>query len=153
MKHDKKFAKFIFKNGKQYIPAISPESIQRGPIGKCYDRSIISAINSDLTYVEGLARDPRNKERWILHAWLTDGIHAFDPTWIAYSEQEEIPVPTIYIGIEMRVHDVARFFSSTKYAGIFSNAWRDPTLAGRCVPDIPIEKISREFYIVETLKK
>lgn len=120
----------ITKLGKSYKPALLPKDIKRFPIGKCFDGCAIQALyNRKYRYVEGICK-PSHEDRWFLHAWLTDGIHAFDPTWAAIDEDGvHHPIPAEYIGIEMDIVDVARFMKETEYQGVIANRWRNEELA------------------------
>lgn len=123
----------IMKLGKQYIPALLPADIPRGKLGTCFDSCTVIALDQKYRYVEGIARDPRDRDNWFLHAWVTDGVYAYDPTWQAFNpEGVEIPVPTIYFGVEMPIEAVARFMMKTKYSSIFANRHRAPDLAAKC---------------------
>lgn len=146
--HDETFAKFIFSRGKQYRPANLPADIPRMKLKMCFDNAVSIAIDGKYRYVEGLTRDPRTRDRWVLHAWLTDdsGV-AYDPTWGQLTPVGFAPILTDYIGIEMPTERVAAFMLGTEYASVFANAWRDPALARECLADLPVEKISSEFFI------
>lgn len=131
---------YIVERGKEYAPALCPDDIHRGAVGSCFDTSTVNALEKKYRYVEGVVTHPKTGEP-VLHAWLTDGIRAYDPTWRAFdNDGKEIPVPTEYIGIEMPIEDVARFMLSTKYASILANAWRNPELARAASPECPIIK-------------
>lgn len=132
--------KFIKKNGRLYTPAITPKDITRGAIGECFDTSAANALEEKYIYVEGIALRPGTENEWILHAWLTDGKMAYDPTWKADFQGQEIPVPTTYLGIPMAIKDVAKFMLETRYASIFANAFRNPKLAEIACPGIPTKK-------------
>ena len=124
----------VLIHGKKYIPAIVPSELERGRVGDCFDWTLIQAmLNPKYKYVEGIARRPSNGD-WVLHAWLTDGVHAFDLTWGMYfgkSREEAIkanrvlPCPTEYIGIEMETKGVIDFYKSTQYKSVLHNGWRD----------------------------
>jgi hypothetical protein len=90
------------------------------------------ASNGKYQYVEGIASDPTNHS-WILHAWLTDGIHAFDPTWSYYDEKNErrvnLQLPSAYVGIIMPINKVVDFMRATTYQGVIPNRHRAPLLA------------------------
>lgn len=119
----------IMRKGKQYIPALLPADIPRGKMGHCFDNCAVIAIEGKYKYVEGIAGSFKDGVQ-IMHAWLTDGVHAFDRTWKAYDlDGKEIPFPGFYIGIEMDVHSVAEFMLKTKHAGVFPNAYMAPELA------------------------
>lgn len=121
---------FTSKYGKRYTPAILPSAIKRGKPGDCFDHCMMQAIeHPEYKYVEGLALDPTNDKRWVYHAWLTDGTYAYDPTWKAENQSgKERPVPTIYMGIEFDIEDIARFVRATEYKAILANRWRNPEL-------------------------
>lgn len=122
--------RIVITHGKDYESALLPDDIEPGPLGQCYDWCFFQAVkNRKYRYVEGLAIDPRNGEV-ILHAWLTDGIYAFDPTWHALDEfDKKVPIPYDYLGIEMDILHVHAFMKSTGYQGVLGNRWRNPGLA------------------------
>lgn len=132
---------YIRSRGKVYTPAIPPERVVRGKVGDCFDASAYNAARRGFRYVEGIAEDPRQRGTWVLHAWITDdGKHAYDPTWKMMIGDEEHPLNTLYIGIEMPIEIVARFMVKTGYKSILANAWRDPELAQQAAPGVPIIK-------------
>ena len=120
--------------GKKYKPAMLPSELERGRVGDCFDWTLVQAIlNPKYRYVEGLAQRPSNGE-WVLHAWLTDGVHAFDLTWGMYfgkSREDAIknnlilPLDIEYIGIEMETKGVIDFCRTTEYRSVLHNGWRD----------------------------
>lgn len=121
----------VIKIGKSYQPALLPADIKRMELGSCFDASAIQALyNQKYRYVEGIAKSFRDND-WKLHAWLTDGVHAFDPTWkcLLNHTGEEIPFPGEYIGIEMDIMKVAEFMAATEYQGVIANRWRNEELA------------------------
>lgn len=123
--------KVINTLGKVYFPALLPSEIERGKLGDCFDHCLIQALyNPQYQYVEGLVYSPLRKE-WIYHAWLTDGIYAYDPTWHAKDiTGKELPLSMMkYIGVEMDVKKVAEFVRSTEYKAVFENYWRNERLA------------------------
>jgi hypothetical protein len=129
-------AEFLIQHGQRYIPALLPDDIKRYPAGMCFDASALNAVKSNgkYAYVEGFALDPDNGFYWVLHAWMTDGIHAFDPTWNCTAPDGTPAVlPTMYIGIEMDTLAVATFMRRTTYQGIFGNMWRNPKLAMQAI--------------------
>lgn len=134
---DEKIRKLLLKRGKQYKPALLPADIQRGPIGKCFDWCAVQcAMNfPKYQYIEGIALDPdeyrKGKQKWILHAWLSDGEHAFDPTWAADDDGVEQPVPTVYIGLSLPFLKVRDFMSRTGYQGVLANSWRAPEFVNK----------------------
>lgn len=127
---DRKIAKIVVDNGQFYKPAVLPSDIPRGMPGQCFDWCALQAVkNRKYSYVEGLATDPDDQSSWILHAWLTDGVHAFDPTWGAFDDDGvEHPVPAQYLGFEMDTVKVAKFMKATGYQGIIANSWRNQEL-------------------------
>lgn len=131
--------KLLERGSKVYIPAPLPVEIERGPVGKCFDWSALQAakLHPKYKYVEGIAEI---EGQWGLHAWLSDGIQAFDPTWAVYRdgvETREAP-PAKYIGIEMDIKKVAKFMTTTKYQGVLGNYWRNPTLADACFSGVTV---------------
>ncbi len=137
--NDLKAIERILSMGKHYRPAVLPADISRGKTGDCFDHCVAVAMWSkdpEYRYVEGVARDPFS-DRWILHAWLTDGIHAFDPTWVATAgiegDHREIPIPTTYIGIEMKTKAVAAFMLHTNHKAVIANAHLAPELAEKAI--------------------
>lgn len=128
--------KLVRQYGKEYTSAVLPADIKRGPPTKCFDWCALQAAlfsknrkDGKYRYVEGFAADPETGH-WILHAWLTDGEHAFDPTWLAFydSDNKEAPLPTYYYGIEIPITSVWRFMKKTGYQSLLGNRWRDPEL-------------------------
>jgi hypothetical protein len=120
----------ITKLGKRYTPAMLPKDLKRFPTGMCFDACAIQAVHKrQYRYVEGMCK-PFHEDRWFLHAWLTDGEFAFDPTWKCMDDNGiEHPVPAEYIGIEMDTVAVARFMKETTYQGVIPNRWRNEELA------------------------
>lgn len=140
----------VLEIGKAYEPALLPPTLQRMSMGFCFDNCALLAAKSHAlegpkyTYVEGVVIPSRGSHKGLrmLHAWLTDGYHAFDPTWHAYGEHgEEIPFPGEYIGIEMDIKKVAKFMRKSEYQGLLPNGWRKPYMFKRIVPSFgePIE--------------
>lgn len=121
------YQNYIIANGKKYVPALLPDDLDRGEMHQCFDNSIIRVINSKkYKYVEGFAYHPITYKKYY-HAWLTDGIHAFDVTWRAEKDTgENVPLPFIYIGIEFETNDIIEFMVKTGYKGIYENEWRFP---------------------------
>ncbi len=92
-------------------------------------------------------------KKFVLHAWLTDGEFAFDPTWKAFDKEtgkEVAPTPVNYIGIEMDIKLVAEFMLETGYQGIFANGWRSDALA-REILGLP--PIFTQSYLDRTIKQ
>jgi len=126
----KEHMEYIVDKGIEFIPELLPVDIKRHPIGTCFDACAIEAINNrKYSYVEGICK-PINGD-WTLHAWLSDGSHAFDPTWQTIDNRtgKEIPFAGVYIGIEMDVIEVAKFMKETGYQGVIANRWRNEELA------------------------
>ena len=124
--------------GKEYKPAPLAEDIEDGPTGLCFDWCALQAAksrrfqNGKYRYVEGMATDP-DTGAWILHAWLTDGEHAFDPTWPVIDSKGQVvrnvAPPCRYIGIELDIRAVHKFMKKTGYQGVLANRWRWPDFA------------------------
>jgi hypothetical protein len=124
-----------------YESALLPEDIQRGEVGQCFDTCIMQAMACfpKYKYVEGYAK-PSSKKHWILHAWLTDGEHALDPTWRATEKGADIIMPATYYGIILDIQSVFRFMMETGYQGVLANAERNPKLARQAM-DIELQEI------------
>ena len=123
-----KIKRYIEQHGKEYIPTVAPKYMERGKVGECFDASLLAAYKYNLKYVEGLAYNPINK-RWILHAWVSDGKHAFDLTWRAYKDGVEVPMPTKYYGVELDKYLVAEFIKKVGYNCILKSGYRNKTIA------------------------
>ncbi len=125
---------YLSKNGRPYKPGLVPPWIPRGEVGDCFDTCMMAVVNdASLRYVEGVARKPGTKE-WVLHAWVTDASGlAFDLTWKAFDRKtnEEIPVPTDYIGIEIDINLLVDFVRATEYKSVLSNYWRNRELSDK----------------------
>lgn len=120
---------YLDQRGKEYIPAVLPPDLERMELHKCFDNCALLAVkNPQYRYVEGFATNPETGEN-MLHAWLTDGVYAYDPTWCAIKGGVEVPVPSRYFGIEVKTEDVVMWWKETEYAGILANSWRFPLLA------------------------
>lgn len=129
----------VLEKGRRFIPATLPDDIKRWPPSKCFDASAIQALQSNgkYGYVEGIALEPDHHDRWILHGWMTDGVHAYDPTWLAITDKGvEFPLPSLYVGIPMNVVRVAMFMRATTYQGVLANRWRDPLRADMAIHSI-----------------
>lgn len=122
---------------KVYISAPLPDDIEFGPLGNCFDWCAVQAALQfpKYRYVEGLAR-VQGEQEWTLHAWLSDGIHAFDPTWYTLFKglHSRVAPPVKYLGVELDFISVARFIKRTGYQSVLCNYWRNPKLADRCWP-------------------
>lgn len=131
-------ARRIVKFGKEYKPAVLPDDLKRGRLGWCFDDSIIQLTDEKLRakyrYVEGIARAFPH-EPLKLHAWLTDGVHAFDPTWMGIGEAEAAGYSVgYYCGIEMDAIAVMHFMHVTEYQSVIANGYRNKKLARECLP-------------------
>lgn len=127
--------KIIHEKGKRHYSATLPKEIPRGPVGDCFDWCIVVALKfPQYEYVEGIVYNPIAK-KWIYHAWLTDGTHAFDPTWKAVNDDgAEIPLHMMhYIGVQMDKTKVADFMRETEYKAVLKNYWRNKDLARAAV--------------------
>lgn len=130
VKQKRQSVTIVVKNGKIYESAVLPKYIKRGDPGNCFDWcAALATKHKHLQYVEGYATDPSDRDRWVHHAWLTDGTHAFDPTWqVTDDEGVEHPVPSHYFGVQFLTKDVALFITTTGYRSIFMQRWRAPEL-------------------------
>ncbi len=131
----------VLQHGRRYIPAAPPADLKDFPPGKCFDGAWMNAYLTDgrYTYVEGLALNPDTHDEWIHHAWVTDGVHAYDPTWhrTVNATGEKLAVTTVYIGIPMDMMAVARFVKGTNgYVSVMGNRHRNKKL-----PDLALRSI------------
>lgn len=121
--------KLVNKHGWWYTPAPLPDDIQRGELNRCFDNSIIQATKTHgkYTYVEGIAY--YQGEAYV-HAWLTDGKHAFDPTWVAEDSKGNFIGDQVWLyqGLPFALDMAAMYFISTGLQGILANRERDPEL-------------------------
>lgn len=125
-------AGFVRRHGHEYIPSLLRDDMHRGPINHCFDNCTVAALASKgkYQYVEGITEDPRERGRWIHHAWISDGLHAYDLTWQALdSNNVEVPMPSRYIGIPMSAERVAAFMIATQYASVLANRKKNEKLA------------------------
>lgn len=116
----------IEKHGKEYEPALLPYDIKRGEFGNCYYNCFMQRVElgGKYDYVEGFAIA---KGFIYLHAWLTDGKYAFDPTYIAFDQgQNEIALRVVYIGVPFERHASSAYILKNKYFGLFANRHRTP---------------------------
>lgn len=128
----------VRRYGKRYKAAALPADIEPGPLGWCFDWSMVQCINvrEKYRYVEGIALDPETG-KWELHAWLTDGTHAFDPTWHVLNKNKgRTFLRTKYIGIEMPLLAVMLFVRRTEYQGVIVNRDKDPGTLKRILEGI-----------------
>lgn len=131
---EENIVEYVLRNGKEYVSALLPNDLKRMPLHQCFDNCAVTALTSKYRYVEGIAQNPHTR-KFMAHAWLTDGVHAFDVTWGAFNEKnEEIPFPGKYFGIEMPIQEVANFMITTGYVGVLMNSFRDLELAGKIIP-------------------
>ncbi len=152
-----KTIEWIFEHGKQYMPTLPWQTMPRGMKGECFDTCLMTALRgrARLKYVEGFARDPLDPSHWILHAWVTDGTAAFDLTWRSYDLRgKEVPIPTLYVGVEMDPRKAAKFCAATEYKGILANCEKDMQLAADCLPDgFPLFPVPSKFEVEFDSKK
>jgi hypothetical protein len=124
---DQTTADIVVKLGKQYEWAPLPDDIKKGPTGMCFDWSALQTarLHPKYRYVEGIAKSVFDND-WKLHAWLTDGTHAFDPTWMVIGDQKHLKgvPPFHYIGIEIDIHTVHKFMKLTGYQGILGLSYQ-----------------------------
>jgi hypothetical protein len=115
--------RLIKSYGKTYKSASLPGDIMPGTLGQCFDWSMMQALKAGrkYQYVEGIAKVPRGN--WELHAWLSDGRSAFDPTWHGTAGGA-----AKYIGIEIPMDVLLQFNRQTEYQGMICNRWRAPEL-------------------------
>lgn len=121
--------KMVERYGQEYTPALLPKDIERGPLGKCFDTCLVNIVfNPKYQYVEGMAEDAHHPGTWLYHSWLTDGVHAFDPTWTVIDNPsgEERVMPIRYVGIPMPGAFVMYFNQETQYAGVLGNRAKHP---------------------------
>ena len=119
--------KWITELGQEYKPAALPSDVSRGDVGECFDVAFINVFfSTKYQYVEGMAF---SGTEWVYHAWLTDGIHAYDPTWavIGGMGMEDPKNPLRYIGIPLPAGFVSFFTQKTGYSGVLGNRARYPT--------------------------
>lgn len=123
---------------KTYKPALLPKGVVRYPVGTCFDACAVTVLNRrQYRYVEGIATAPDTGIA-VLHAWITDGEYAFDPTWRATNDRtgEDIVLPCVYMGIELDIADVALFMVKTGYQGVLANWDRFPDQTAAVLKDI-----------------
>lgn len=129
---------YVLRHGKEYIPAVRPNDLSIGQLGMCFDQSMLNAIKGKYRYVEGIAQHPHESYRWMIHAWVTDGVYVFDPTWrrVDRATKKEVPLSMIkYVGIEMDVRKVAQFMGETEYMSVLANGWRLPEVVKEIMPE------------------
>jgi hypothetical protein len=70
---------FVLENGKEFKPIDLPVEFQHciGKPKECFLNAYQMALASGYSYVEGYAIGVIP----VLHAWVTEGHHAIDPTW------------------------------------------------------------------------
>lgn len=130
MKTQEEILEYVKKYGKRYVPAVRPADLPLLDLHHCFDNCVITALKmkGKYKYVEGFAVNPEDGH-YIAHAWLSDGVHAYDLTWAAYQNGEEVAIPTEYIGIELDLNLVVEFMRETTYQAVLINNWRAPKLA------------------------
>lgn len=140
MQVNREVQEYIEKHGKFYRPMTCPDYVMRGKVGDCFDVCMLNAAKfRHLRYVEGIAAHPFQENVWIYHAWLTDGEHAFDPTWgLQHKDGGQVrPVLTIYHGIELDTRKMAEFMRATDYKAVMANGWRNTRIADQLIPHFP----------------
>lgn len=119
------------KHGIEYVPAVLPKDLWRGKLGHCFDNAFLQAVrNPKYRYVEGITTVYNHgKITTAVHAWLTDGLYAYDPTWVAYGyNNREVALPALYRGIELDLDTVTRFILATGRQGVITNRDLKPQL-------------------------
>ncbi len=129
----------VKKHGKSYVLALLPDDLERGKIGDCFEHCLFSAFLSQRVnnkrayyYVEGIAGC--EAIGFAHHAWLTDGNHAYDPTWYVICDDsgKRVDISMFsYFGIELGAVDTLRFFKETGYKGFLNNRERAPEMFDR----------------------
>lgn len=118
--------KFLLKYGKEYTLAPLPTDIPKSKRGYCYERCMALAIkNKKYTYVEGIGIDKspeyEGSNEYLMHAWLTDGVHAYDPTWARRNGKELYYAPVSkYFGIEIPTKYIDSFLDESQPFGALS---------------------------------
>lgn len=118
----------LFGKGKTYLPADLPDDLHYGEPGHCFDNCLLAALRSDgkYRYCEGIGI---MFDEAFVHAWLTDGEHAYDLTWRAvYKDGKTRAAPAVYKGVELDTEACARMVRSSGYAGIVGNRTMRPGL-------------------------
>lgn len=118
-------------HGKEYLPAVLPKDLERGKLHHCFDNSFLQAIrHPKYRYVEGIAVVfDKDGTHVSVHAWLTDGTYAYDPTWVAYSRDgREVTIPAVYRGIELDMEAVTKYVIATRRQGVIPNRTLKPRL-------------------------
>jgi hypothetical protein len=127
---DKYITNLIDRHGVCYEPALLPADLTHGKLHHCFDVALLAALHSDgkYQYVEGLART-YHEDQWTVHAWLTDGTHAFDPTWRALDPQgKDILLPVLYFGVPLDIKLASKYVMKTGQAGIIPNRHAEPLM-------------------------
>lgn len=121
--------KMLYTYGKRYKSAALPEDIKLGKMGRCFDNTIMSVVENrpKYKYVEGVAIDPEDGQT-VYHSWLTDGDNAFDNTWRITREDKyiNVPLPFLYLGIEIPTLIVVDFLKTVKRGGVMWNLHEHP---------------------------
>lgn len=114
----------IDRLGQPYTPAPLPDDILRGLTGTCFETCAVNTFRNmpKYTYVEGRCWSLTDKT-WRLHAWLTDGVYAYDPTWgVQDNRTGNIKhYPAEYFGLPFDTHTVFKFMLETKRQGLLAN--------------------------------
>lgn len=121
----------ILRHGKSYRPQVLPPDLVRMNMNQCFDNCLAQTFLSDkYGYVEGIATvmKPDGTIEATAHAWITDGVNAFDPTWLAERGADEVPMPATYVGVELDALAVAGYVMATGQAGVIANRTLKPGL-------------------------
>ncbi len=125
----------IERYAKEYKAALLPDGLKYGEPGDCFDYCTLLVLNNpEYTYVEGVASDPKTGN-WLVHSWITDGVHAFDPTWRTTKNDtgEYVVMPSKYYGIPFKRMDLFEFIAKTKMKSVLHNRGLAPELFQRMI--------------------
>jgi hypothetical protein len=114
--------------GKVYLPAGRlPDDLEYGQPGECFATCLLAAIasNGKYRYCEGVGIF---MDEAYVHAWLTDGLFAYDLTWRIELEDRPIAVSAGYKGHELDLEACRRFVMSSRRGGIVPNRELRPRL-------------------------
>lgn len=121
------------KKWRHFTPKELPEGLDRYELWNCYDASVMTVLrNQDkkLFYCEWIATVTRTGERY-LHAWVSDGEYAYDPTWRVELQGEVVSSRghIEYFGIMMWKQEVWEFMLDTNHKAILANRNKNKELA------------------------
>jgi hypothetical protein len=115
--------KFIAENGREFKPIeFDPRYQQfKGKMKDCFYNAYRMAQITGLDYVEGFA----DSIVPTLHAWVTDGTHAIDPTW-PYNINNQ------YVGVVLPFSYVNKIVMERKAYGVL-DSWEigSPLISGK----------------------